>query len=85
MYYAYAKIEGFSMRRLFLTALFPLSLLAVSIPEKALYLEGGSDKGIILAHGKGNAPRLQGRQAPAALAQRRPGLPHPLSADAGKP
>lgn len=44
------------MRRLFLTVLFPLSLLAVSMPEKALYLEGGSDKGVILAHGKGMDP-----------------------------
>jgi pimeloyl-ACP methyl ester carboxylesterase len=44
------------MRRLLLIVLFPLSLLAVSLPEKALYLEGGSDKGIILAHGKGMHP-----------------------------
>ena len=44
------------MRRLFLTAFIPLSLLAVSLPEKALYLEGGSDKGVILAHGKGMHP-----------------------------
>ena len=44
------------MRRLFLTVLIPLSLLAVSMPEKALYLEGGSDKGVILAHGKGMHP-----------------------------
>jgi len=44
------------MRRLLLTALIPLSLLAVTLPEKALYLEGTSDKGIILAHGKGMNP-----------------------------
>ena len=44
------------MRRLLQLALFPLSLLAVSLPEKALYLEGASDKGIILAHGKGMHP-----------------------------
>ena len=44
------------MRRLLLALLFPLSLLAVSMPEKALYLEGSSDKGIILAHGKGMHP-----------------------------
>jgi pimeloyl-ACP methyl ester carboxylesterase len=44
------------MRRLLLAALFPISLLAVSLPEKALYLEGESDKGIILAHGKGMHP-----------------------------
>jgi pimeloyl-ACP methyl ester carboxylesterase len=44
------------MRRLLLTALLPLSLLAVTLPEKALYLEGSSDKGIILAHGKGMHP-----------------------------
>jgi dienelactone hydrolase len=44
------------MRRLLLAALFPISLLAVSLPEKALYLEGESDKGIILAHGKGMNP-----------------------------
>jgi len=44
------------MFRLFVTALFPLVLSAVSLPEKALYLEGGSDKGIILAHGKGMNP-----------------------------
>jgi len=44
------------MRRLLLCVLFPLSLLAVPLPEKALYLEGSSDKGIILAHGKGMTP-----------------------------
>ena len=54
--YTGLKKEGFAMRLLFLTALFPLSLLAVSMPEKALYLEGGSDKGVILAHGKGMHP-----------------------------
>jgi len=44
------------MHRLLLTALLPLSLFAVTLPEKALYLEGKSDKGIILAHGKGMNP-----------------------------
>jgi len=44
------------MRCLFLTALFPLVLSAASMPEKALYLKGSSDKGIILAHGKGMHP-----------------------------
>ena len=44
------------MRRLLLSALLPLTLLAVTLPEKALYLEGSSDKGIILAHGKGMNP-----------------------------
>ncbi|WP_416768258.1 DUF3530 family protein [Sulfurimonas sp. ST-25] len=44
------------MHRLLLTALFPLSILAVTLPEKALYLEGSVDKGIILAHGKGMHP-----------------------------
>lgn len=44
------------MHRLLLTVLFPLSLLAASLPDKALYLKGSSDKGIILAHGKGMHP-----------------------------
>jgi hypothetical protein len=44
------------MRRLLLAALLPLSLSAVTLPEKALYLEGESDEGIILAHGKGMHP-----------------------------
>ena len=44
------------MHRLLLTALLPLTLLAVSLPEKALYLKGSGDKGIILAHGKGMNP-----------------------------
>ncbi len=44
------------MHRLLLSVLLPFSLLAVSLPEKSLYLEGGSDKGVILAHGKGMHP-----------------------------
>lgn len=45
------------MRRLSLLALlFPIYLVAASMPEKALYLQGQSDKGIILAHGKGMNP-----------------------------
>lgn len=44
------------MRFTLLTILFPIYLFAVSAPEKALYLEGSSDKGIILAHGKGMDP-----------------------------
>jgi pimeloyl-ACP methyl ester carboxylesterase len=36
--------------------LFPIYLFALSVPEKALYLQGESDKGIILAHGKGMNP-----------------------------
>ena len=36
--------------------LLPVYVFAVSIPEKALYLEGNSDIGIILAHGKGMDP-----------------------------
>lgn len=44
------------MRLSLLLILLPLSLFAVSIPENALYLQGQSDKGIILAHGKGLNP-----------------------------
>lgn len=36
--------------------LLPLILLGATIPKSALYLEGESDKGIILAHGKGMHP-----------------------------
>ena len=44
------------MRRLLLIVLLPLSLLAVSLPEDALYLKGSVDKGIILAHGMNRNP-----------------------------
>lgn len=44
------------MRRFFLSVLLPLTLSAVTMPEKALYLAGESDQGIILAHGKGMNP-----------------------------
>jgi pimeloyl-ACP methyl ester carboxylesterase len=44
------------MRRLLLIVLFPLSLLAVSMPDNALYLKGSVDKGIILAHGMNRNP-----------------------------
>ncbi|MDD2369187.1 MAG: DUF3530 family protein [Sulfuricurvum sp.] len=45
------------MRRLsLLSILFPFYMFASSIPENALYLQGQSDKGIILAHGKGMNP-----------------------------
>jgi pimeloyl-ACP methyl ester carboxylesterase len=44
------------MKSFIIALLFPLSLLAVILPSKALYLEGNSDKGIILAHGKGMNP-----------------------------
>lgn len=44
------------MRFSLLFLLLPVYLFAVSIPEKALYLEGKSDSGMILAHGKGMDP-----------------------------
>jgi pimeloyl-ACP methyl ester carboxylesterase len=44
------------MRIAFFLTLVPLYVFAVSMPEKALYLQGQSDKGIILAHGKGMDP-----------------------------
>lgn len=44
------------MRRCSLFALLPFSLWAAALPEKALYLEGDGDKGIVLAHGKGMHP-----------------------------
>jgi len=44
------------MRFSLLLFLLPVYLFAVSIPEKALYLEGKSDIGMILAHGKGMDP-----------------------------
>jgi pimeloyl-ACP methyl ester carboxylesterase len=45
------------MRRLsLLSILLPMYMFATSIPDKALYLQGQSDKGIILAHGKGMNP-----------------------------
>lgn len=44
------------MRFSLLFLLLSVYLSAVSIPEKALYLEGKSDSGMILAHGKGMDP-----------------------------
>lgn len=44
------------MRFSLLLLLLPVYVLAVSIPEKALYLEGKNDIGMILAHGKGMHP-----------------------------
>ena len=44
------------MKRLLSTLLLPLSMWAVTLPDQALYLEGDSTKGIILAHGKGMHP-----------------------------
>ena len=44
------------MRYLFLSAVFAVCAFAVSVPDKALYLEGSSNQGIILAHGKGMHP-----------------------------
>jgi hypothetical protein len=45
------------MRRFsLLSILLPIYMFAASMPEKALYLQGQSDKGIILAHGKGMNP-----------------------------
>lgn len=44
------------MRFVLLFILLPVYLFAASMPDKALYLEGQSDKGIILAHGKGMNP-----------------------------
>ncbi|MDD5051366.1 MAG: DUF3530 family protein [Sulfuricurvum sp.] len=45
------------MRRLsLLSILLPVYMFAASIPENALYLQGQSDQGIILAHGKGMNP-----------------------------
>lgn len=44
------------MRIVFSCFLFISSLFAVDLPDKALYLKGDSDKGIILAHGKGMYP-----------------------------
>ncbi len=43
--------------KLVLTLLiFSLQLLAVELPKDALYLQGNSDIGVILAHGKGKGP-----------------------------
>lgn len=43
--------------KIFLTVLaLSLQLLAVELPKNALYLQGESDTGIILAHGKGKGP-----------------------------
>lgn len=44
------------MRLPLLLMILPLYVIAVSIPEKALYLQGQNDKAIILAHGKGLNP-----------------------------
>lgn len=40
------------MHRLLLALLFPMLMSAVELPQKALYLAGEGDRGIILAHGK---------------------------------
>jgi len=44
------------MRLLLLLSLIPLYVFAASMPDKALYLQGQIDQGIILAHGKGMDP-----------------------------
>ncbi|HQS65734.1 MAG TPA: DUF3530 family protein [Sulfuricurvum sp.] len=44
------------MRFYLLLLLLPVYVFAVSMPQKALYLEGKNDIGMILAHGKGMGP-----------------------------